>query len=159
MPSGKQERVLENQNGGPRVPLLQNPRRPGPSGGLVAVAHVCGSAVPLPAPRLAALLHGVPSATVPCCSAGREGAPTHTGRRPGNGGSSAARPSGSSPAAFQTRVLPRFKSMLTCSANAVRRARKVGTARSAGHMMYVSSENAHKSSPGWKVEWAVCNAR
>ena len=68
------------------------------------------------------------------CSAGSEGAPAHRGR-PGNGGSSAARPSGSSPATFQTRVLPRFKPMLASSANAVRRARKEGTARSAGHVM------------------------
>ena len=34
-----------------------------------------------------------------------------------------------------------------------------GNCAFAGHIMYVSSENAYKSSPGWKVEWAVCNAR
>ena len=44
----------------PSSPKFPNSRRSGPSGGLVAVAHVCGSAVPLPAPQPAALLHGGP---------------------------------------------------------------------------------------------------
>ena len=51
---------------------------------------------------------------------------------------------------FQTRIFPRFKSMFACSASAVRRARNVGTARSTGHVMYVSSKNAYRSSP---AEW------